>query len=177
MSWEVVKDVRQYRHQPRVPAVEINHTGLIRINRVAADQFEDEVIKGRGHAILLYNADTKQIGVVPVDDDTAEELRSSTSKERVQVFRLRPTKRGVSIPAKPVFSRLSLNLPEEAISTAPELEEHPNYGKIIAFSVDELQQQEEVAGPAMLEVAATKEEDTQTVSTKTKTVAKKRQRA
>lgn len=138
MSWEIVKDVKAYRHAPKEPRIELTRSGRIRLNARATEELENEVIKGRDQAVILFNPQTKQVAVAPIEDEKAEEYKAEVSNERVRVFKLRQTKKGISIPAKPMFDKIPLELPEDVIATDPVVEEHPEYGKLIAFSVENL---------------------------------------
>lgn len=157
MAWEVLKDVKAYRHAPKEPRIEVTRSGRIRLNAQAARQLEDEVIKGRHQAVILFNPQTKQVAVAPIEDEKAEEYKAEISNERVRVFKIRATKKGLSIPAKPMFDKLPLELPEDIISTDPVVEEHPEYGKIIAFSVENLVDAAQEIATAQREAAASKE--------------------
>lgn len=144
ITWEIVKDVKAFRRSPKPPLVEVTRTGRIRLNSKATEQLQDEVFKGRNQAIILFNPVTKRIGVVPIDEEQAQAFRMDTSRERVRIFKVRRTKKGITVSAKHMFEKLGLPLPVDQIVTAePTVEEHPEFGKILVFSTDELQKQAE----------------------------------
>jgi len=130
MHFQILKK-QVYRTREKEPRYLITPSGRIRFNPLAVNEVLLPAIKSAEKVMLGYSKETNAIAVFPV---SPEALAADRTIIAFKVVTVAGGKRR-SIPAKPFFDRLELDLPAKGFQGTPVLENDENYGPCVVLSI------------------------------------------
>lgn len=164
MEWVAVEGKPQTRSRSK-PVVTVSKAGMIGFNAAALKTSIGEILGERKtRAAILYSQKQKLMAVLPVAEDEVAKVsekmvKLGVVKNKPRFYTLRVLKNRRTIPAKSAFKECGIPLPAKAITSEPKIDEFPELGPIITFSVEALFSQEKTGRheSALNEAAAASE--------------------